>query len=127
MGTLRAMLMCIVRRIDALAMFAHAVRVHMWMMGRVLDGRSISRCGACGSYTEEEPMQTRTYKARRCVLSTEPKYLRRKRGMALRVNLVLAADVVVPLRQLARDRDVAMSTCVEEAVRRYLKKEEYLP
>jgi post-segregation antitoxin (ccd killing protein) len=68
----------------------------------------------------------RRYKERKCVLKDSPKYLARKRGLALRMNLVVDAEVVMSLRRLAKDTDVSLSKLAEKAIRTFLRKEEYL-
>ena len=68
----------------------------------------------------------RRYKARGCLLKDAPKYLERKRGLALRMNLVVDYTVATALRRLAVDRNESLSVLAEQAIRTFLRKADYL-
>ena len=74
--------------------------------------------------TDRLPM--RCYKARGCSLKPAPKYLERKRGLAIRMNLVVEYGVAAALRRLATDRNESLSTLVEQVLRTFLRKADYL-
>lgn len=65
-------------------------------------------------------LPTRRYKPRTSLLKEHPQYLQRKRGVFVRVNFFLPAELMVGLRWLSSNTDENLSEHLRKALHRYL-------
>lgn len=79
-----------------------------------------------GGWTPER-LPVRKYKKRSVSYGPMPeKYVSRKRGTCVRINLSLDVYLARALRELAKDAGPNMSAIVEDALRSWLKQKGYL-
>ena len=69
-------------------------------------------------------LPTRRYKPRASLLKDAPQYLQRKRGVFVRVNFFVPAELMVGLRWLSAQTKENMSEHLRKALHRYLFRRE---